>query len=224
MNVRLIPSAPPNSPASKTTLSRGDAWPDSAALDIVQSSWAKTKAAKSTSCESSTSRSSVERPGLNVVVQGSTSATSSSPRAIASSRLACSPDDPRKIRGFMCRLLFHGYERPDRRVGPDLRSGLQRELDAAEALRGAERRAVEGVDRVAAVEVADPTDAGIVVVRAVRVRPAHRADGDVLEDRERAELGRSGGHAGVAGGAEDRLAVVPQRERLRHAAVHVDVA
>jgi hypothetical protein len=28
MNVRRMPSAPPNSPASNTTLSRGDAWPD----------------------------------------------------------------------------------------------------------------------------------------------------------------------------------------------------
>ncbi len=101
MNVRRIPSAPPNSPASNTTLSRGDAWPDSDASIVVQSSWANTNAAKSTSWESSTSRSRVDRPGLNVVVQGSTSATSSSPPVIASSSLACLPDDPRKMRGFM---------------------------------------------------------------------------------------------------------------------------
>src|SRR5437763_15226232 len=100
MKVRRMPSAPPNSPASNTTLSRGDAWPDWDASVVVQSSWANTNAAKSTSRESSTSRSRVDRPGLNVVVQGSTSATSPSPRAIAWRSLACLPDDPRKIRGM----------------------------------------------------------------------------------------------------------------------------
>src|SRR5437016_5642630 len=103
MNVRRMPSAPPNSPASNTTLSRGDAWPDWDASVVVQSSWANTNAAKSTSWESSTSRSRVERPGLNEVVQGSTSATSSSPRVIAWSSLACLPDDPRKTRGLFMR-------------------------------------------------------------------------------------------------------------------------
>src|SRR5256885_5715841 len=86
MNVRRMPRAPPNSPASKTTLSRGDAWPDWDGSVVVQSSWANTNAAKSTSWESSTSRSRVDRPGLNVVVQGSTSATSS-------------PGRPRSTRG-----------------------------------------------------------------------------------------------------------------------------
>src|SRR5438552_12014667 len=103
MNVRRMPSAPPNSPASNTTLSRGDAWPDWDASVVVQSSWANTNAAKSTSWESSTSRSRVDRPGLNVVVQGSTSATSSSPRVIAWTSLACLPDDPRKMRGLFMR-------------------------------------------------------------------------------------------------------------------------
>ena len=98
-----MPSAPPNSPASNTTLSRGDAWPDWDASVAVQSSWANTNAAKSTSWESSTSRSRVDRPGLNVVVQGSTSATSSSPRVIAWSSFACFPDDPRKTRGLIMR-------------------------------------------------------------------------------------------------------------------------
>src|SRR6266513_1615780 len=32
MNVRRMPSAPPNSPASNTTLSRGDAWPDASVV------------------------------------------------------------------------------------------------------------------------------------------------------------------------------------------------
>src|SRR3954466_770022 len=108
MNVRRMPSAPPNSPASNTTLSRGDAWPDWDASVVVQSSWANTNAAKSTSWESSTSRSRVDRPGLNVVVQGSTSATSSSPRVIAWSSLACLPDDPRKMRGLFMRIHDDG--------------------------------------------------------------------------------------------------------------------
>src|SRR5436305_1892923 len=42
MNVRRMPSAPPNSPASNATLSRGAAWPDSDASVVVQSSWANT--------------------------------------------------------------------------------------------------------------------------------------------------------------------------------------
>src|SRR4051794_35464611 len=107
MKVRLIPSAPPNSPASNTTLSRGDAWPDWDVSVVIQSSWANTNAAKSTSWESSTSRSRVDRPGLNVVVQTSTSTTSSRPSAIAWRSLACLPDDPRKMRGmFMCDHVF----------------------------------------------------------------------------------------------------------------------
>ena len=84
MNVRRIPSAPPNSPASNTTLSRGEAWPGtslpgSPGVGAVQSSWAKTNAAKSTSRVSSPSRSSVEVPGLNDVVHGTTSATVARP-------------------------------------------------------------------------------------------------------------------------------------------------
>ena len=50
--MRRMPSAPPNKPASKTTLSRGEACPAAASGDapfVVQSSWAKTNAAKSTS-------------------------------------------------------------------------------------------------------------------------------------------------------------------------------
>src|SRR5205823_2381025 len=103
MKVRRIPSAPPNSPASNTTLSRGDAWPEWDVSVVIQSSWANTNAAKSTSWESSTSLSRVDRPGLNVVVQGSTSATSSRPRVIAWRSLACLPDDPRKMRGMFMR-------------------------------------------------------------------------------------------------------------------------
>src|SRR5205085_12077479 len=106
----LFRSAPPNNPASNTTLSRGDAWPDWDASVVVQSSWANTNAAKSTSWESSTSRSRVDRPGLNVVVQGSTSATSASPRVIAWSSFACLPDDPRKMRGLLMRHSPFGQE------------------------------------------------------------------------------------------------------------------
>ena len=68
---------------------------------LVQSSSPNTNAAKSTSRVSSTSRSSVDTPGLNTVVHGSTSATSSSPRVSACTSFACLPDEPRKMRGFM---------------------------------------------------------------------------------------------------------------------------
>src|SRR5215471_1813373 len=105
MNVRRIPSAAPKRPASKTTLSRGEAWPDSEESDadwprLVQSSRAKTNAAKSTSRASSRSRSSVVVPGLNDVVHGSTWATSSRPRVSACSSFCCCPDEPKKMRGF----------------------------------------------------------------------------------------------------------------------------
>src|ERR1700729_218957 len=130
MNVRRMPSAPPNSPASNTTLSRGDAWPDWDASPEVQSSWANTNAAKSTSWESSTSRSRVERPGLNVVVQGSTSATSLSPRVIAWSSLACLPDDPRKMRGLFMRDpsgLGEPLDEVERRLGDLVPAVVDRE-------------------------------------------------------------------------------------------------
>jgi hypothetical protein len=105
MKVRRMPSTPPNRPASKTTLSRGEAWPDPASADagapaLVQSSRAKTKAAKSTSRVSSSRRSSVFVPGLKLVVQGSTSATSPRPRARVDTSPACPVDEPRKIRGL----------------------------------------------------------------------------------------------------------------------------
>src|SRR3954451_18800882 len=133
MNVRRMPSAPPNKPASNTTLSRGDASPDWDASVMVQSSCANTNAAKSTSWESSTSRSRVDRPGLNVVVQGSTSATSSSPRVIAWSSLACLPDDPRKMRGLFMRIHDDGQgahatppaARDYSDCGPSLKEGGQ---------------------------------------------------------------------------------------------------
>ena len=102
-------------------------------------------------------------------------------------------------------LRFDRDERADRRVRPDFRGGCERQLDAAEALRRAERGAVEGVERVAAVEVADPLDPRVVVVGAVGVRAAHRAVGDVLEHRERAEFGFGAGDAGVPGRGEDRV-------------------
>ena len=74
--MRRMPRTPPKRPASKTTLSRGDAWPAPArrapAARAVQSSCANTNAAKSTSRVSSSRRSSV-LPGLKDVVQGSTS-------------------------------------------------------------------------------------------------------------------------------------------------------
>jgi hypothetical protein len=105
MNVRRRPRADPNRPASKTTLSRGEAWalpgadPSGGAV-LVQSSCANRNTAKSTSRVNSSSRSSVVVPGLNTVVQGWTSAMSSSPRVSAWSSRACLPDEPRKTRGL----------------------------------------------------------------------------------------------------------------------------
>ena len=90
--------------ADTQAIHRGEAWPalgsGAAPLD-VQSSWAKMNAAKSTSRVSSTRRSSVETPGLNTDVHGSTSATSASPRVSAWTSFTCLPDEPRKMRGFM---------------------------------------------------------------------------------------------------------------------------
>lgn len=95
---------PHRKPASKTTLSRGEAWPEAEGSDagglVVQSSCANTKAAKSTSRVSSRSRSRVDVPGLNEVVQGSTCATSWRPRVSACSSFCCFPDEPRNMRGF----------------------------------------------------------------------------------------------------------------------------
>src|SRR4029450_4189599 len=104
MKVRRMPRTPPNRPASKTTLSRGAAWPGAEDSDpggglLVQSSCAKTNAAKSTSGGTA----SVVGPGLNDVVQGSTCATSSRPRVSACSSFACFPDEPRKMRGLSIR-------------------------------------------------------------------------------------------------------------------------
>ena len=115
MNVRRIPRVPPKRPASNTTLSRGEAWPDSVEGDadelfVVQSSRANANAAKSTSCASSRRRSSVVVPGLKDVVQGSTCATSSRPRVNACSSFYCFPDEPRKMRGLSIRP-------PDSKVG-----------------------------------------------------------------------------------------------------------
>ena len=100
--MRRMPSAPPNSPASNTTLSRGDAWPDwdASVWSIVLSEHER---GEIDLLGRSTSRSRVDRPGLNVVVQGSTSATSSSPRVIAWSSLVCLPDYREKMRGLFMR-------------------------------------------------------------------------------------------------------------------------
>src|SRR6476646_8806136 len=170
MNVRRIPSAPPNRPASNTTLSRGDACPDWDASVVVQSSWANPKAAKSTSWESSTSRSRVDRPGLNVVVQGSTSATSSSPRVIAWSSLACLPDDPRKMRGlFMC-------HRPEL-----VTRGLARRVEERQIRHRRRHTAAPGLNRPLDL---DPV-AGLAVPRVDRGQRD-----DLLQDRAPGRAGR----------------------------------
>src|SRR5678816_813487 len=119
MKVRRIPRTPPKRPASKTTLSRGEACPDPSWADgegvvvLVQSSRANTNAAKSTSCVSSSRRSRVVVPGLKDVVQGSTRATSSRPRVSDSSSFSCLPDEPRKIRGLSICSSWRGPQRGD---------------------------------------------------------------------------------------------------------------
>src|SRR4051795_13020695 len=100
------------------------------------------------------------------------------------------------------RSAFDRDERSDRGVRPDLRGRVEWELDAAEALGCSEGGAGERVQRFAAVEVADPSNAGVVVARAVGVGAAHAPDRDVLEDWPGAERGRGGGNTGVAGRGE----------------------
>src|SRR2546430_17651537 len=70
-------------------------------------------------------------------------------------------------------------QRADRCIRPDLAGRSERHLDATQALGEAILSAREGVKRVAAVEVADVLDAGIVVVAAVGVGAAHRGDPQV---------------------------------------------
>src|SRR4051812_319464 len=154
MKVRRIPRIPPKRPASKTTLSRGEAWPDPAETAgwlVVQSSRANTKAAKSTSCASSRSRPKVVVPGLNEVVQGSTCATSSRPRVSACSSFSCCPDEPRKMRGLSIRVLQAvGWQCPRRvRVRASYQSRLlayrklgRVELEDLEALRPFQKKSV----------------------------------------------------------------------------------
>src|SRR3954471_17999311 len=155
MKVRCIPRMPPKRPASKTTLSRGEAWPDAvgaaAGWLVVQSSGANTKAAKSTSCASSRSRSNVVVPGLNEVVQGSTCATSSRPRVSACSSFSCCPDEPRKMRGLSIRVLQAvGWQCPRRvRVRASYQSRLlayrklgRVELEDLETLRPFQKKSV----------------------------------------------------------------------------------
>src|SRR5258705_4717063 len=122
------------------------------------------------------------------------------------------------------RSVLDRDECPDRGVGPDLRGSVQRELDAAEALRRSEGGSVERVERLAAVEVADPADSGVVVVRPVGVDAAHSADGDVLEDGPGAERRRCGGEGGGGGGGGHDRPVVAQRQQRRPRFCDVDGA
>src|SRR5262245_65532009 len=72
MNVRRIPRTPPNRPASKTTLSRGESWPDpeepdAGGLLVVQSSRANGNNAKSNTWACMRSRVCDVVPGLNEI-------------------------------------------------------------------------------------------------------------------------------------------------------------
>ena len=69
-------------------------------------------------CVSSTSRSSVDTPGLKTAVHGSTSATSASPRVSACTSFACLPEEPRKMRALVhARIAFRSRDdgQPNRR-------------------------------------------------------------------------------------------------------------
>src|SRR6516165_10840845 len=121
------------------------------------------------------------------------SATTAAPRAKRERRMrtlyACHPEAPVKRRRGSCwGSVDDRDERADRRVRPNRGRSVEGKLDAPEALRRAERCPVERVQRLASVEVADPANAGVVVVRAVGIRAGHRPDRDVLEDRERPGL------------------------------------
>src|SRR5688572_1400550 len=124
IKVRRMPRTPPKRPASKTTLSRGEAWPDPGAVDgsgllVVQSSCANTNAAKSTSRVSSSRRSNVVVPGLKDVVHGSTCATSSRPPVSACSSFSCFPDEPRKMRGLVIHSSRQQFGRAVPMMPPD---------------------------------------------------------------------------------------------------------
>ena len=149
--MRRMPSAPPNSPASNTTLSRGDASPDGDAsvgpvvLGKDESREVDLLGELDEPVESRT-------PGLNVVVQGSTSAMSASPRVIASSSFACLPDDPRKMRGFHARLMMT-------HIAPTLHGGAAQ--FCAVRPRRHIRRCPEGRSHVSDCHSTDSEDGGL---------------------------------------------------------------
>ena len=106
--------APPNSPASNTTLSRGDAWPDYCGPTYPSSG--SDDRVEHERCEidllgvSSTSRSRVDSPRVEPRCrQGSTSADVLEPaRDRLESSFACLPDDPIKMRGLFSAIHDDG--------------------------------------------------------------------------------------------------------------------
>ena len=135
----------------------------------------------------------------------------------------CRPRPAADTRASVRELVLDRDECPDRCVGPAL--GLRREweLDTAEALWCSEGCAVEGVQGLAAVEVADPADSGVVVAASRPDWCRSSADRDVLEDRPGAERGRRGRDTGVAGRGEDDWPLC-QSVSSCGPSVHVDVA
>ena len=100
-----MPSAPPNSPASKTTLSRGEAWPGIAVpgspgvggRPVVLGEDERREVHLVGELDQPVQG---RDPGVEHVVHGSTSATVARPPVSDLSSLCCLPDEPRKMRGL----------------------------------------------------------------------------------------------------------------------------
>src|SRR5262249_56879804 len=101
-------------------------------------------------------------PATTVIAASSMSGQPAASRIATAS--SCPGSQSRRIRRAMA-LVVDGDEGADRRVRPDAAGVGVGQLDAADALRRAVAPAREAVDRVAAVEVADPVDARVDVVR-----------------------------------------------------------
>ena len=112
------------------------------------------------------------------------------------------------------RLGSDGYERSERRVGPDDRRVREGHFHAPETLRIAVGPADETVQGVATIEIRDPRDALVVVGLAVRFLPRHRGHGVAKVHGERTALRGGDAEPSVDGGAEKCVIVDVERQRL----------
>src|SRR5258708_4040814 len=112
-----------------------------------------------------------------------------------------------------CRSAGDGYQAPVGEVGPDLPCLIERQLDAAQALRVTVGGTVHAVHRVIAVEKGDEPDR-IGIGGAVRHKPAHDLEAVAQVHREGAVGGRRRGGAGVSYAVADSVAVMPYSQRL----------